>query len=251
MALEALLSKPALALAKQLLAEGLGIYVYYYPAPPVRVRDVDTLLAGLDFRQRLFALMAACEPEQAIRRWTSTFVRILQLGLLPGTLASLHTGVCCQPQNACIDGGFVDMDSLLPFAALADDAAVQAALQFSTESLLDSVGTLLVGGADSTRDTLAGRGDRNALEDYVLTLIEDGLMLEARSGLSLDPRARAYFARRPSFEALVARLAARRAPAAPSQAAATRAFGELGLELLRTARSSYAVGSSGASGSNP
>ena len=85
----------------------------------------------------------------------------------------------------------------------------------------------------------------------VLTCGEDGLMLEARSGLSLDPRARAYFARRPSFEALVARLAARRAPAAPSQAAATRAFGELGLELLRTARSSYAVGSSGASGSNP
>ena len=230
------LSEPALAVIEPALAGGLGVYAYYYPAPPVRVRDVETMLAGLDFRQRMFALMSACEPGDVVRRWISTFVRILHLGMLPGTLASLRTGVCCQPQNACLDGGFVDLDSLTPFNAMPDDAAVYAGLHMSTDSLVDTVRALITGSHDPTRaEGSPGRFDCRFVEQYVLGAIDEALATESRPTLTLDPRARTYFSRQQSFEALVDGLSAYYPPAAPGFSQDVQRFGEFGFALFRAA----------------
>jgi hypothetical protein len=82
---------------------------------------------------------------------------VVAMFVLPGALPSFRTGICCQPQNACIDGGFVDLGSLTPLSTLRDDTAVYAALQFSTESLLNTIRALVAGSTDPTRPEKAWR----------------------------------------------------------------------------------------------
>ena len=234
-ALERELSEPAFHRASRSLADGLGVYVYRYPAPPVRVRDLESMLAGLDFRQRMFALLTICDPELLIRRWTTTFVRILYLGHLPATLASLRTGACCQPQNACLDGGFVDLDSLTPFSALPDDRAIYAALQISLDRLVETVHALLAESDPSAKSVEPHRVDRRFVEQHVLTLINEAFATQARSTLTLDPHVRSYFNSQLSFEGLVNALAAYSPPVDREFEKGVRGFGEFGFALLRAA----------------
>ena len=230
------LSAAARQRVHQLLEGRLAAYVYYYPAPPVRARDVDRLLSGLDFRQRSLALVTrVCDPDVVVGRWVELFARMLYLGYAPGAPPSRHSGICCQPQNACIDGGFVDLDSLTPLADLRDDAAVAAALQLSTESLLQAVRALLAG---STADE---RGDARLIERYLTQYlagrIAAALASEARPGLALDPRVVRCFTPAVNFEQLVQRLSA--CHAAPSIFDESgRAFYDFGLALIRDARES-------------
>jgi hypothetical protein len=234
-ALSGELSEPAVHRVRQLLVDSLGVYLYYYPAPPVRVRDLETMLAGLDFRQRMFALLAICDPHVLIRRWTTTLVRMLYLAKLPATLASMRTGACCQPQNACLDGGFVDLESLTPLSAVPDDRAIYAALQISLDGFIETVHAL-VGGADATSsDAESGRFDRHFIEQYVLSVIEEALAAEARSPLELDPRVRAYFSRQLSFEGLVDVLSEYYPRRDRAFERDVRGFGEFGFALLRGA----------------
>jgi len=228
------LSPAAFHAIAPLLHSGLGIYMYYYPAPVTRARDVDYILQGLNFRARSFALVTkVCDPDDAIRGWVRTFVRMLYLGFLPGSLASLRTGICCQPQNACIDGGFVDLDSLTAIDELPDDTAVNAALQFSAESLIRSVRTLVAGECDPTREESSDvRVDMHCLTQYVLVLIQGALVTESRPQLRLDSRIERYFTPARTFADLVDRLGAYYSPASDF-AAAERAFGQSGLVLTQ------------------
>lgn len=231
------LSDDALETVEPWVACGLGVYVYYYPTAPVRARDIDLLLQGLGFQQRMFALIGLCDPEEVIRRWVCLFVRMLYLGVLPGTLPSFRTGICCQPQNACIDGGFVDLDSLTPLIALRDDTAVYAALQFSTDSLLNTVRALVAGSTDSMRpEGLEGRFDLHHLNLYVLALIQDGILNEARQELGLDIRISRYYTSARSFEGLVNRVSPYYSPLNPDFAEAARRFNDFGLSLIAAAR---------------
>lgn len=237
--LRELLSKAAFEIVEPLAAEGLGVYVYYYPAPPVRARDLDYVLQGMRFGERVTLLSEMCDPDKVIGRWISLCVRMLYLGVLPGSLSSLRTGICCQPQNACIDGGFVDLDSLTPLSELRDDTAVQAALQLSTESLLRTVGTLVTGGSDPTRpESHEVRVGSHYLWQHLWTRIEAAIESEARPGLELDPRVREYFTPARSFTDLVDRLRTYYSPPSPSFDDASRRFGELGPWLVLAAKDS-------------
>lgn len=231
------LSDTALEVVKPWVACGLGVYVYYYSTPPVRARDLELLLQGFGFQQRMFGLIRMCDPEQIIRSWVRTFVRMLYLGILPGTLSSLRTGICCQPQNACIDGGFVDLDSLTSSTALRDDTALYAALQFSTESLINTVRALVVGTTDLTSPRDAnGRFDIQNLNQYVLALIQDAIESEARPGLRLDVRIGRYYTPARSFEDLVGRVSVYYSASNPEFAEAARRFSELGFSLIAPAQ---------------
>jgi hypothetical protein len=211
------LSQAAFLAIQPQLTAGLGVYVYYYPAPPTRVRDVDFLLDGLDFRARVIALTTrVCNPDDLIRQWVRGFVRMLFLGYLPGSLASFRTGVCCQPQNACMDGGFVDLDSL----------------QFSVDSLLRTVRTLIAGSGDPTRaEGPDVRVDLHYLRQYVFFLIEEAIVSEGREALGLDSRIRGFFTPARSAADLVDRLATYYSPTTGCESA-TREAGAFGLSLL-------------------
>jgi hypothetical protein len=202
------LSATAFRAVERELEQGLGVYVYCYPSLPTRVRDIDYLLRGTAFRERLLAILGdVCDPGEVIQGWITGVVRMLYCGFIPGSLASWRTGVCCQPQNACIDGGFVDLDSLTRFDELVDDTAVIAALHFSVESLIDSVRTLVAGRSDSAwverQSTLV---DVHHFREYVLALVRTAVQREARPGLKLDHRVSTYLVPAIDLAALVGRL---------------------------------------------
>jgi len=214
--------------------DGLGIYAYYYPTVPIRARDVDQVLSGLDFRRRILNVATnVCDPEIVIARWVRGFVRMIYLGFLPGSLHSLRSGVCCQPQNACLDGGFVDLDSLTPIGELRDDTAVFAALQFSVDSLIGTIRTLLAGNSDANRTESARvRVDLHLITGYVLAVLRKAFESEKRAGLHLDTRVAAYFAPAQTVATLVQRLCSYYAPKTEFEAA-SQAFGKFGMSTLR------------------
>jgi hypothetical protein len=216
---------------------GLGVYVYYYPTPPSRARDVDSVLQGREFRRRTFALMGLCDPEVTVRRWAVGFIRLLYLGYLPGTAASQRSGICCQPQNACVDGGFVDLDSVTPFDALPDDAALDAGLQLSYDSLLESVAALLVGGHQARRpEGRDVRADWHHLNRYLWGLMAEAIESEGRAHLALDNRVAGYFAGTVTFGDLVERLNRSYSQPHDEVVAAAAGYTNFGLSLMAAAR---------------
>lgn len=235
-ALRQQLSETAFSTVSPWVDAGLGAYVYYYPSAPVRARDIDTLLQGHAFRERLLALLQVCDPDELVRRWVSGFARLLWLGVLPGSLASLRTGLCCQPQNACLDGGFVDLDSLTPISSLKDDTAVYAALELSTGALLASVRSLLAGATDPSRaETLDVRIDLHHFRQFLHAALVSALEREARPSLELDPRVRSYFQAPQSFAELVGRLGSYYSPSNTRALEQARDYGEFGSWLLSVA----------------
>jgi hypothetical protein len=206
--LRRLLGAAAFERIEPTLAGGLGAYVYYYPTAPIRARDIDHALENLSFQERLVVLLRdVCDPEDVILGWVRGFTRMLYLGFLPGSLASLRSGICCQPQNACLDGGFVDLDSLTPLDELQDTTALNAALQFCVESLLQTMRSLTAGGVDPTRpEGNEIRIDLHYIRQYLLGAIKRAIETEARAGLQLDTRIAAYFFEPKTFEELVIRL---------------------------------------------
>src|SRR5262249_28804791 len=148
-----------------------------------------------------------CEPEAIIQAWVTTFVRMLLLGILPGALPSLRTGLCCQPQNACINGGFVDLDSLTPIVDIPTNTAMYAALQLSTEALVSTGRSLGTDSGDTKGiDDRGVRCQLHYLNQYVLGLIRQAMTLEMRSGIELDERIRKYYAPELSFDSFVEQL---------------------------------------------
>ena len=217
-------------------SDGLGVYAYYYPTPPVRVRDVDAFLYGLPFRQRMFALLRVCDPQEVVDRWLHLFAKMLWFGMLPGALTSLRTGISCQPQNATIDGGFVDLDSVTPIDEIATDYSVAAALQFCTGALVDCVRTLLTGISDPTRsDNSEGRFDLHHLRSYVLTSVSKALGAVAPPKGQLDPRIRQYYSETTSIDALVEKLGVYHTPMGTGALSDARDFTPFGLDLLKIA----------------
>jgi hypothetical protein len=192
------------------LAEGgLAVLFYHYPTPPVRALDIAELFAGRPFRERTIALIACADPARIINGWIGLFARLLALGYVAGSLADLESGVACQPQNACIDGGFVDAGSLTPIAELVDDTALYAALDLCTRALVETVRCLLTGREDpSGRADGPGRFDLCALSRYVTDRIRAALDQEAAAATGLDPRVLGFFRQSESLDALWHLLAA-------------------------------------------
>jgi hypothetical protein len=216
-----------------MLASGLAVLVYAYPGLPIRVRDLDYTDRGRDLRQRLLTLIRDLgDPAAVIEGWVTLFARLLHLGFVPGTLAALHTGLPCQLQNACLDGGMVDMDAVTPIAEL-DDTALQAALQLSTDALIDTVRALLIGACDPARGEGGPvRVDTHQIGAFVLAAVRRAL---AREGASAD-RVVQFYEPADSLAELFERLGTYFSPPsrfdAPAMEAAAYGFG-----LLRNAAS--------------
>lgn len=131
------LSATSRAMVERRLANGLAEYVYYFPKSPIRLRH-----AGVSGRE----LMA--NPARTAARvdaWVTLCTQILCSGYLPCVLSNQRCGCCVQDQNVCIDGGFVDVDSV---EAIDDDPAMfvpnlLASLQILAHSLLCYLGPAL------------------------------------------------------------------------------------------------------------
>lgn len=197
-ALRPRLSERAGAAVRALLRGGLASYAYYYPAVPMRVRHIARQLRPMESRG--FARRAArlrrwgrlyvpdFEPVTAVRRWCALAARMMALGYFPCSLAHRQTGQCVDEQNAVIDGGFADLDSLQPMAALLDDHDFQETFLLSWSNLSHTVKRFLAGYLDEPSPSAAVQA---LIHAHVLALFKNAFREEERRGRRFDRRLRA------------------------------------------------------------
>lgn len=117
------------------VAGGLGVEVYYYPSLPVRASDllVDEIKRGCK---------SALEPEAldaTFTEWVELMARMLHLGYMPYAPWNHGMGACVDPGNACIDGGFNDLLTLVPCSSIPGELLFRRSLATSIQLLSSSV----------------------------------------------------------------------------------------------------------------
>ena len=178
---------PAFERAAARARPGCGVSVWYYPTAPMRVDDLR-LLAAADPRLR----PAPAAGEETVAGWCRQFARLLHLGFMPFAPWNAVRGSCVDAAGACIDGGFADLSTLVPFEAIPDDG-------WFRRSLLDSIQRLSRTVAAFT-DILGARpaAPRDPNLDWLsLTFLSprllDELEREAPAGAALDWRVSSCF----------------------------------------------------------
>ncbi len=141
-------------LVEQLMGEGLACYAYHYPSLPVRVRDVVQPIGSCgiaqSYRSRKARVSAGGDPLALVQSWVQLAVDILALGYLPVDISNYNIGNCLQWQNAVMDGGVVDVDSIHPLHPETSDQEVSESLMAMILWLSDTVHALLVAGRTMT-----------------------------------------------------------------------------------------------------
>ncbi|MBL9102521.1 MAG: hypothetical protein JNL82_16285 [Myxococcales bacterium] len=195
------LSPAAQEHVREHLAAGLAVYAYAYLGWPVRARSYTRRLPGEDEPARRRRI-EAYDVATIIDRWTRLLIRLLYLGYMPYSYHNEGLGACFDAGNACLDGGFVDVDSLTPIAGLRDDGEVFDALVASLAGLDRTIERLLPDDCERETREVLRRG-------HVWACYRRALDSEARPGLRLDPRVREAIEPL-EFPRLVHRLRSRR-----------------------------------------
>jgi len=119
---------------KSRLAAGIGVEVYYYPGIPMRVADLAPHKNPEAASQRF-------DPEAVIgviSRWAALFSEMVCLDHMPYAPWNHGMGACSDAGNACIDGGFSDLLTLVPFGAIATNALFSASLTSSIKIVAET-----------------------------------------------------------------------------------------------------------------
>lgn len=181
------ISKDAFARISGKLVEGLGVEVYYYPELPVRVADLFVGNLRDSFRDAL-------SPEQiqeTFGAWAGLLGDLLCLGYMP--YAPWHHGMggCLDQGNACIDGGFNDLLTLVPFDAIPNDALFRSCMLASIRMLGDTMVALAAAsiGSSSQKDSDAGA----LAATYVTENLREHVRESVRCGDDLDARLVRFF----------------------------------------------------------
>ena len=186
-ALRRRLPEPAFERAAARARPGCGVSVWYYPTAPIRVDDLQ-LLAAADPR-----LQAAPEAgEEAVAGWCRQFARLLHLGFMPFASWNSARGSCVDAASACIDGGFGDISTLVPFASIPDDGWFRRSLLDSIRRLSHTVAVFT--GALGDRPAAPRDPDLDWLSRAFLSpRLLDQLEREAPAGAALDGRISSCF----------------------------------------------------------
>ena len=180
------MSAPALERVEPTLQRGIGMFVYHYPGPPVRVTAVGRprhMWPGSpDMASRKNVM------EKMIPGWIQIAARLLWLGFLPSTPLAWRLGAIFDPNNSCLDGGACDIASVYPIADANHDA-------FVMRSLAEIVGALRVVIARAfgiQLPELAQSYEQDfmmfSLGQWVKREVERALVDEGRETLTLDRR---------------------------------------------------------------
>jgi hypothetical protein len=107
--------------------EGLAVYAYYLPVPPIRMAHIvpaGTLKNGIvdaASRERSLREKHKFDAKSALENYLALAGRMLALDFFPLSMDSYEIGNCTSPQNVTIDGGMVDSGSLISFDQIASD----------------------------------------------------------------------------------------------------------------------------------
>ena len=198
--LRARLTPSAFTIANEKLEDGLGIFVYLYPGFPVRVRNFSASLPGETEMDRI-RRMGSVDIASTIADWSRLLLRMFALDVLPYSYQNEGLGACFDAGNACVDGGFVDLDSIVPRSDLRDDGEVLDAVVAAKLGMIRTASHLFpVLNEGETRGTL--------IERFVTRSLELAADEERKRG-PLDPRVEAVLGS-PNFEELWAWLQARK-----------------------------------------
>jgi len=196
-ALRNLLSDRAMRIVETSSADGLAAIIYHYPSLPLRVAHlpVELMKSGnAPWLQRLSSLTAGYgqTPEQVVDRWIDLVARMLALGFLPGRTEHIGIGHCLEMQNAVIDGGFVDLGSIIPMAEVKTDAAFMEMLMAAFADLSKTVRHFMLG---PVADVEAEYRNPSLLMLACLQRVVPTLLRRLRTYPDLEPRLQAYLDR--------------------------------------------------------
>jgi hypothetical protein len=187
-ALKSHLSSAAFDRIEPLLNEGIGVLAYFYPAVPARADHVAGDRKLTDY------LKTAYPVDQTIGKWVTLLARIMLLGYMP--LTPLHDGLggCMDAGNATLDGGFCDLDSLIPLAECADDELFHAGVLISLRELRETCLRVLSPGMGIAGSRIYPHNDEFVVTQYLVHELRRALEREARPGLVADARFAALLA---------------------------------------------------------
>ena len=175
------LSAPAFQRIEALLSDGLAVYVYHYPAAPVR----SNYWGGMGSPELTEYVQKHFDERMAISRWAQLLVRLLYLGYLPYSVRNEGLGACMDFGNATLDGGFCDPDSIMPIAECPDDEFFREGLIQSVLHLQNTVQLVL---GLSSRTDLYPSSEDFVCAQYLRNLLIGQIASEARPQLRLDER---------------------------------------------------------------
>jgi hypothetical protein len=165
---------------------GLGVEVYYYPSLPIRVAD----LPELDVKA--FSAVSSAETLKAtFDAWIQLMAELLGLGYMPSAPWNRGMGGYVDPGNACIDGGFNDLVTIVPFDSIPSEYLFWRSLRQSIQMLAHSVAAMCVA-VTETRAPLPSEPPAAAVE-YVTEELRHRIRSEQQNTQDLDPRLTRFF----------------------------------------------------------
>ena len=110
--------------APQILGDGLGVFLYYYPHEPYRIgyRSRSKHISFGSIREEaLNDSRQPFDPVESVRNYINIVGDIISLGFLPLTRESHGIGQCIAHQNVTYKGAIADMGSLVSISDLKDE----------------------------------------------------------------------------------------------------------------------------------
>lgn len=144
-ALRPLLSERALRIVETAAADGLAAIIYHYPSLPLRVAHLPIELKRFTTGTWPEKLAQLTQPELVIDRWIDLVARMLALGFLPGRTEHIGIGHCLEIQNAVIDGGFVDLGSIVAMSGVRTERAFLEMLLAAFSDLAKTIRHFMLG----------------------------------------------------------------------------------------------------------
>lgn len=139
---------------ERLISGGLGTIAYYYPGAAPRVNAIGfehpelyrELTHRISLPDRLAVLEAGYPLRETIASWLQLVSRMLALGFFPNDpYGNYLLGECIQWQNAVLDGGFVDVDSITAMRTIPGERAFTETFVAMIVELATTLRKLLLG----------------------------------------------------------------------------------------------------------
>ena len=172
------------------VAGGLGVEVYYYPVLPVRAAD----LSVPHIRKVLDAQLTPEGADATFRSWVELMADLLMLGYMPYAPWNQGMGGCVDPGNACVDGGFNDLLTLVPFDSIPTKHLFWRSLTQSIQMLGTSIVAM---GVAVTNSRVVVEPDPSVLiSAYIKERLITRIRADERPNDIIDSRLVAFFQER-------------------------------------------------------
>jgi hypothetical protein len=186
-ALRSRVSAAAFTRIEAKIADGLGIEVYYYPSLPIRTADLFVDHVKKTFR----GVLSVDALERVFLDWIELLYEMLHLGYMPYAPWNYGMGSCVDTGNACIDGGFNDLLTLVPFDSIPTELLFRRSLHATMESLSNSIASVCAVASNTRAESkVDSTGTHFA---YVAERLRAHVKAEHCDGHALDARLKRFF----------------------------------------------------------